>query len=316
MGMGIYSKGKVSIYVMFILLSMMLVGCNNQEEVSLNTVKVETTKSENNDEIVNNDDMITKLVVLEEDELSKHLEYVNLHIDEFSSDEIKENIHKISELQELNIAKYNEFFSENISLETINSIGYRLDINNIDEIENEQDMKLLTEIFGRGYKAVNEEGYVYLDIDPSLLLKYNEYLADEQKDYNEILIAESENPTASDACLMISWDELINRAYKCELYLSNYESSDNREEIVSKYRNYISMYLYGIDNSRITGDTLDEVLKEVLESYKKAVSEMEGTKTGEIVKVHFNAIVQNDFKVIQGNTENLLEELLNDEFFN
>lgn len=273
---------------------------------------MEVYKKENNEEQA--EEIVVGQSILEEDELSKHIKYVDDNIKNFSSEEVDESLDKIVELQYEFLRKYEQIMFENINESILSNVEY--DKSEIDNIEAEKERKLITDIFNRGYKLESGEGELYLNIDDTYLTKYDKYISDERKDYQQILVNESEYPTAMDACIMISWDELANRALKCEEFLAKYQNSSKRDEIANKYEGYIYTYLSGLDNSPIIDYETKKISEEVLNSYKKTVAENEGTKTEKIVKAYLKAIEEKGFKitgaVAEGLTERILDEINNE----
>lgn len=276
----------------YALIGSMLVACSGSQKASAPQKAEEEVKTEI--EVENS--------ILEEDDLSKQIKYVDEHIKNFSPEEVDENLDKIAELQIKYIGKYRQIVSENFSEEKLNLIlGH--DKIEIDKLETEKERKLITEIFNRGYKLECGEGEVWLGVDDGYLRKYSTFLSEERKDYQEILAKASDVPAVMDACIMISWDELANRALKAEGFLTKYKNSSKRDEIAGYYESYIWLYTSGCDNSPIANRSTKKIDEEVLNSYRKTVAENEGTATAKIIKTYLEAIEGNNLKITDSVTE-------------
>lgn len=232
------------------------------------------------------DGNIGKLTDIEGDRMISELEKV---LEEFL-ESTTDNISKLDEGHELmSLAGDKLFFPRE----------------NVEDIKNEELREEIIKVLDNKYKLINLEGAYYPIIDYKKLQEYNEYISPELKDYLGIKAMESEKPTAIDAGLFISYDELAERILKTEEYAEQYSGGQRYEEMLKAYRNKLAIYLSGIDNSPISDYETGKIHNDVLESYKKTANTKD-TITGFIVKKHLKTIEEADYIIDESIKENVL----------
>ncbi|GGG77636.1 hypothetical protein [Paenibacillus radicis (ex Gao et al. 2016)] len=143
---------------------------------------------------------------------------------------------------------------------------------------------VVTKLSG-GYRLEQAEGTIFPIVDYAMQQKFSAYLSDALKQYVALKAVESSKPAAKDAGLVISWDELAERAVMAETFVSDYPDSPERAEVLQLYTDsYLSMYIYGLNNTPIFDYDTYKLKPETKASYEKLQANHPNTVTAETVK--------------------------------
>lgn len=137
--------------------------------------------------------------------------------------------------------------------------------------------KLLQQANDLGFKMETSEGIYYPIINYEAYKRFQPFVKKDIAAYIDIMAAESNQPTTSDAALTITWDELIRRTLEKEAFLNAYPNSNRAANI--KRSLYVGYLFYGSDNSPVYDWTADDeeryIDPVVKEAYEKAVQNRE-----------------------------------------
>ncbi|MGE5677061.1 MAG: hypothetical protein ACM3ZR_03290 [Pseudomonadota bacterium] len=170
----------------------------------------------------------------------------------------------------------------------------------LDKINDTQDpalKKLLEETGSMGYKVETAEGMFFPIQDYGYLKKFSPYAGDDIKAYIDIMAVESEKVPAKDAALVISWDEVLERAFSQEAYIEKYSSSpklDSVKELYSKYRTFI---LFGLNNTPLFAYEDKAMDKEARAAFEKAAKGNDGSGLGQLLGSYMKVIEKNGYKL-------------------
>ncbi|SFF12130.1 hypothetical protein SAMN04487969_114143 [Paenibacillus algorifonticola] len=189
------------------------------------------------------------------------------------------------------------FFEKNVQ-EVLLQQQWPITASNAAEIQDAAVKQLvITKLMG-GYKLIMVEGSIYPIIDFELQKVYKNYVSQQMNDYIFLRAVESNEVSAKDAGLIITWDKLANRAVLSETYIKTYPNSAERPEIEQLYLNsYLSMYIYGLNNTPIFDMETYRLLSEVKTSYQKLVKEHPETVTAKIVSQFLDVLATTDEQV-------------------
>ncbi|MFC9709802.1 hypothetical protein ACFTRD_16820 [Paenibacillus sp. NPDC056933] len=210
--------------------------------------------------------------------------YLSNHIDEVGPWQATlmtlqlENLQKIK-LADLDQRMYTELFQHVLS-EAHSKIGYEQQLTYsrlLKEIKDPAVHKLLQEASDLGFKLETSEGLYYPIINYEMYKKFQPYVKPDIVAYIDIMAAESNQPTTSDAAFMITWNELIRRTLEKEAFLNNFPTS-NRASAVKNLL-YVSYLFYGSDNTPAYDWYSEEEIRtidpEVKKAYEKTVAKRE-----------------------------------------
>ncbi|MFE6075887.1 hypothetical protein ACFVQB_15550 [Paenibacillus sp. NPDC057886] len=141
------------------------------------------------------------------------------------------------------------------------------------EIKDPAIRKFLQQASDLGYKLETSEGIYYPVINYEAYKKFQPYVKPDIAAYIDIMAAESNQPTTSDAAIVISWDELIRRTLEKEAFLNNYPNSGCTTAVERLL--FVGYLFYGSDNSPAYDWYTEEEIRtldpEVKKAYEKAV---------------------------------------------
>lgn len=189
-----------------------------------------------------------------------------------------ENLQRIK-LADLDQKMYTELFQSVLS-QAHSNIGYEQQLTYsrlLKEIKHPTVLKLLQEASDMGFKLETSEGLYYPIINYEVYKKFQPYVNPDIVAYIDIMAAESNQATTSDAAFVITWDELIRRTLEKEAFLNNFPSSNRASAVKNSL--YVGYLFYGSDNSPAYDwyteeeiRTIDPVVKK---AYQKAVASRE-----------------------------------------
>lgn len=263
---------------------------------------------------VNADEIMAKYNELGEDRPYELMAFMDENIEKLPKEKANEMMNRLEKIQKIKEHDYTNDLFENeenmkILYETFKD-GYSK--NKIYRIEKDDLRDLLLDMANGGYTLIMSEGIFYPMIDYTYLKKYTSYVTDEMKAYIEIMSVEADHPTMEDASVLISWNELANRALKVENFLGKYKKSTKKSEMAELYTFYLRAYLMGAPNSYVYNWETKKIEEEILNSYKSTISENEGTKTAIRVKEYLNEIEKNNLKInekIEDKGNHILKEV-------
>ncbi|TYP78141.1 hypothetical protein [Paenibacillus methanolicus] len=181
--------------------------------------------------------------------------------------------------------------------EQLAAIEWPITPEKLNQVTDEKAKQAIKDVWAQGYKLETTEGTIFPIVDYGLLKKYEGALSPELSAYIGLLALESDEKSASDAALVISWDQLAERALAYEVYSKQYPDAPETSQVKQLYHNYLSMYLYGLNNTPAYDFETFKLADEVKASYEKTAAEHPDTKTGEIVKGFLAVLEQHDWQV-------------------
>jgi len=109
--------------------------------------------------------------------------------------------------------------------------------------------------------------------------------------------AESDQPPAKDAALVIGWDELLRRAAAQEKFITQYGNSVRLDAVHQLYNRYITFVFYGANNTPLfdyEGSSLNTRAKR---DYQAAVASGENSRLFKAVGDYLAIIAKNNDKL-------------------
>ncbi|KIL35911.1 hypothetical protein SD71_11050 [Cohnella kolymensis] len=150
-------------------------------------------------------------------------------------------------------------------------------------IEDKSVRMLVEQTLAGGYKLDTAEGMVFPVVDYGKLLINGEQVSTAMKAYLSLMAMESDARSASDAALVITWDELTKRTLAAESYVMTFPDSPERQKAEDRFIQYLQYYLTGMDNTPIFG-TGYKVLPDLKTHYEQTAVAHSGTITGQLTR--------------------------------
>ncbi|NGZ77933.1 hypothetical protein [Saccharibacillus alkalitolerans] len=132
---------------------------------------------------------------------------------------------------------------------------------------------LLRELETDGYVLDTTEGYYFPKIDYERYLKYADDVGRRYADYLTIRADETRSELTKDAGLIVSWEELLDRAERQRLYLERYPSSPESDTVGQMYAQSLYIVLYGTDNVPLFDFRTGEIDPDARAAYKRKAAE-------------------------------------------
>lgn len=206
-------------------------------------------------------------------------------------------IAKLEAYYEANLeAVQNEFFAEGVQAK-LQDVKYPVTAQSVADVKDETVRKLLEKALAGKYKLESVEGSLYPIVDYEALKAYAPSLSDAMKAYVDLMAIESGDRTASDGGLTLDWDELAARVLTAENTLRQYPQSPKVDAVKARYKQYVQMYLFGLNNTPIYDWESYKLLAEVKTSYTKTAQEYADTVTGQLTKQFLDVLGKTKEKV-------------------
>ena len=98
--------------------------------------------------------------------------------------------------------------------------------------------------------------------------KYGEHISDSIYRLYELNADITERPMTENASLLISWEELLDRAFRAESLINDYpEDEIIRENVMWLYKSYLNSLLMGATNTPIFNYSTQEFSEEAKQAY-------------------------------------------------
>ncbi|MGM0880144.1 MAG: hypothetical protein ACQEXQ_03780 [Bacillota bacterium] len=210
--------------------------------------------------------------------------YLNAQIanaDQITADTMLRGLHTYYE-SNLEAAQ-NAFFTGNVQ-DALLKEEWPITVQTAASIQDTAVRELVQRAFYGGYKLEMVEGSIYPIVDYSFQKRYSKFLSNQLKTFVELQAVESDKVSAKDGGLMITWDELAERALLAEAFITEYKDSPERETVLNQYVDrYLMMYINGLINTPIYDFETFKLHDDVKASYKKTAEEAPQSVTGKLV---------------------------------
>ena len=121
-----------------------------------------------------------------------------------------------------------------------------------------------------------------------LLEKYGEYISESIYRLYELNAEIIESPMAKNASLLISWEELLDRAFKAENLLKDYpEDEIIKENVMWLYKSYLNSLLMGATNTPIFDYSTHEFSEDAKQAYISFISSQPDSTITWMLKEYF-----------------------------
>lgn len=294
-------KKKKYIYGIILGLTLTAVTACSPKKDNSNTTQPETNQeTQTSDESDTNKDTMVEFnnLISGEASIKDIAAFMNENIENATQEEVSDMIVSLEELQmNRKTVEEEKYLSEEIqkSLNTLGTEG--IDINQFDSIKDEAIKNLVKESKENGYKIETAEGYYFPVIDYSFYKQFSSYATPDIKDYIDIMAVESDNVFAKDAALMISWDDVVNRALSLERFLDKNPDSKKVEYIKSFYDNYVFITMHGLNNTPLFDYDSKEMDEKAKNAFATALAQSIDSdylkKLGEFMKL----VEKSDYKL-------------------
>ncbi|MCY6959245.1 hypothetical protein [Clostridium brassicae] len=263
----------------------------------INTVKNSSNSIQYEKNIMNDFNLLLNNKSSSEKEV---INFVDVNIKKVSKVNASKLVIGIEDIQNKNYNKVLEnCFKGNIQNKFIKEFKNKKSIDNYDikNIKDPQLKRYLSMLTEMGYKIVSSEGQYFPIQNYEWIKKYNSYITEDIKEYISLKSIESTSPSVTDSSLIISWDEIFNRAIQCENFLKKYSYSNKLDDIKNQYVFYVTCYLYGQDNTPAFDYKTNHLKSVVKKSYENNSFHNNESNLSKIIMNYLKELQSTNFKL-------------------
>ncbi len=298
------------------------IGCSNidKQNGGNNSGNVSTVEQGQKEDVkVDEKGLINELneIAKNNEKLLDTIKFVDTNISKVS----KETASQMVDILEKTQKGYLTTIEDKYYKEGISEKFYKLnksveELNELKDIDDETIKELITETRNLGYKVETAEGMYFPIIDYSFLKKYSSYVTADMKEYIDIMSVESDKVPAKDAGLMISWDDMINRALVQEKFINEYKDSKKHNDIKELYGKYIYFAFNGLDNTPLFEYDTKTMASEAKTTYLAAIENKDNSKLLGELSGYMEALKETNYKLtddVQKHREEAVKRLTDGE---
>ncbi|MGZ7443210.1 hypothetical protein [Paenibacillus sp. TH7-28] len=205
---------------------------------------------------------------------------------------------KLLAFYEEDLLKTQDKFAEEPVTQALSELGWPIPDEQLKQIKDDAVRQTVLGALAGGYKLETAEGMVFPVVNYGALKKYSSALSEKMQDFIALLAMDSDAKMASDGGLVITWDELAERAVAAEKYFTQYAGTPEAQQAKKLfYTRYLTTYLYGLDNTPIFDFDTFKLTDEVKASYEHTVKTYPGTKTAAAVQGFLDVLKNADWQV-------------------
>jgi hypothetical protein len=239
------------------------------------------------------------------------LDFVDENVSRLSKENVAFFIQAVLDVQKLHLNDIDrEFFENEVIQEELLSRPEILD--HSDFTENRELIQLLEKTKSLGYKIIQEGGQFIPIIDYSFLEKYKPYMAEDMKEFIDILVVESDQVPVLDMGLVITWDEVLQRTLRQEAFLRTHPNSLGYEEIQKLYEKYVNFSLFGAIHTPIFHYESKKMDSFAKNKYFEFIANHDKTNFISMISDYYNIILSNDLRLTEEVVEFLHNNKMND----
>jgi hypothetical protein len=229
------------------------------------------------------------------------IQYVNQNIDALSKKDAAVLVRGLERIQKANLPLWEKKFdNEALRKELVRVYqenGWRLD--DFKGIRDEKLRTILDEAVDSGYKVETAEGFFFPVIDYSFYDQYHQAVTLDLSAYLEIMAAESDQMPVKDAALMIGWEEVLYRALRQEEFIKAYAASTQVEAVEKVLKRYITIALFGCNNTPLFSYETKQMNPEAKKAYLKRSWDEERGSFSALIKEYLKVLKENEYKLTE-----------------
>lgn len=177
------------------------------------------------------------------------------------------------------------------------------------QVTDEKVLALLNKIEAMGYKIEQVEGFIGPFVDYGFYLKYADYGTESCQKYFSLMKTESDLPAVFDMGLVISWEELINRAVAVDEFVTLYPESIFCDNAKIMLQGYLDLFF----NGTLNVTSFDESTLKMNENLVQAITHYEfknqNLKIVEVIRMYQDLLMRSEYTK-NGEIEQFIQETI------
>lgn len=205
----------------------------------------------------------------------------------------------LEKVQKAKLPKLQDKFADSEAVQKNLTQGYKNDFSDafINSIQNKEVKDLLLNTKQSGFKIETAEGMFFPVIDYSFYKKYRQAVTQDMATYIDIMAVESEKTPVKDAGLMISWSEVLKRAFQQEHFIREYGNSVKAADIQQLLKRYASFALYGTNNTPLFSYETRQMVSEAKRTYLETTFDANKGSFSKVMNEYLSVLKKNDYKL-------------------
>jgi beta-lactamase regulating signal transducer with metallopeptidase domain len=236
--------------------------------------------------------------LLQKNNIPEAIKYINSNIKNLSNSNASIVVNNLETAQE----KYlpileKKYDGGNIQQKIYSEYKKDGDLNKIYGIKDNALKGILKQTTDNRYKLDIAEGMYFPVINYELYKKYSNYVTKDIREYINIMSVESNKPSAEDAAISISWNEVIKRGVIAEKFVKSYKNSARYNKVLSLYKNYVSFITVGANNTPLFDYSSNTMNLGARKTYIEAVKNTGDSKLLNVIKEYLKVIQKGNYKL-------------------
>ena len=229
------------------------------------------------------------------------VQYIDENIDTVSKENAAKLVKGLERVQKANLPQWEKKF-ENEALQkelarVYQENGWSLD--DLDGIRDNELKMIVDEAISNGYKVETAEGLFFPVLDYTVYDKYYLAVTQDLADYLEIMAVESDRTPVKDAALMISWEEILNRALRQEEFIKEYGSSTQVGAVEELLKRYVTFALFGCNNTSLFSYDTKGIVLEAKEAFLNHSWDEERGSFSALIKEYLEVLEENGYRLTE-----------------
>ncbi len=234
-------------------------------------------------------------------EINEVIQFMEDNISNVSPQNVSVMILALEDLQVNHLPTFEENFTSSEDLQVKLRDLFKGDTSNIENIADTDIKTLLEETKNSGYKIETAEGFYFPIIDYQFYKTFSAKATEEIQNYIEIMAVESNQVPAKDAALMISWNEIVDRALEQEAFLKQYPDSERLNEVTELYKRYEMFTFFGLNNTPLFSYDTKKIDPEAKAVYLDAISRE--------IESDYTEMLNSFLEILAKNNDSLTDEV-------
>lgn len=164
-------------------------------------------------------------------------------------------------------------------------------------IQDSELKELIAKTKNNGYKVETAEGTYFPVIDYEFYKQFRPHVTADIQDYIDLMAVESNQVPAKDAALVISWDDIIQRALNQEKFIDTHSDSEKLNDVRQLYQKYVTFILYGCNNTPLFRYDTKTIAPEARDAYLNAVANDGNSALIKTLEEYMQVIINNDYQL-------------------
>lgn len=229
------------------------------------------------------------------------IQYINGNSADVSKEDAAMMVRGLEQVQKANLPQWEKRF-ENEALQKELARVYQENawsLANFEDIRDNELKIIVDEAIGNGYKVETAEGIFFPVIDYDFYDRYHQAVTQDLAAYLEIMAVESEQTPVKDAALMISWEEILNRALRQEEFIKEYGSSTQVGAVKELLKRYVTFALFGCNNTPLFSYDTKEIALEAKEAFLNHSWDEERGSFSTLMNEYLKVLKENGYKLTE-----------------